>query len=114
MIPRSPHDPGRIVVANDYQWIGDPRVVGFTVYVNRRRAGVAPLGEALSAQVDPGTHVVRVRLWWFLSPRVTVSVNPGETVRFSADRPRTLPWWRQLRGLVDPFHWLSLDRTGNT
>jgi PEGA domain len=114
MIPRSPHDPGRIVVANDYQWIGDPRVVGFTVYVNGRRAGVAPLGEALSAQVDPGTHVVRVRLWWFLSPRVTVSVNPGETVRFSADRPRTLPWWRQLRGLVDPFHWLSLDRTGNT
>jgi hypothetical protein len=113
MAPNSAGIAGRLIVANDYRWIGDPRAVGFAVYLDGRRVGVAPLGEALTEQVDPGMHVLRVRLWYFLSPRVAVDVKPGETLRFSADRPRTLPWWRQMRGLVDPFHWLSLEEVGN-
>jgi hypothetical protein len=100
---------GRIAVANDYQWLGDPRAAGFTVYVDGKRAGMAPLGETFSQQLQPGPHVLRVRLWYFLSPRVKLDVRPGETRRFSADRPRTAPWWRKMRGLVDPFHWLSLE-----
>ena len=87
----------RIVIANDYRWIGNPGAAGFTVYVDGKRAGVAPIGETFSQQVQPGTHVLRVRCWYFLSPR------------FSADIPRTLPWWQKMRGLVDPFHSLSLE-----
>lgn len=99
----------QIVVANDYQWIGNPQAAGFAVYVDGKHAGVAPLGGTFSQQVDPGRHVVRVRLWYFLSPRVELDVKPGETRRFSADRPRRVPWRRTMRGLVDPFHWLSLQ-----
>ncbi len=99
----------RIAVTNNYQWIGNPEAVGFTVYVDGKRAGVAPLGETFSQQVKPGTHVVRVRCWYFLSPRVKLDLRPGETRRFSADRPRNERLWRMMRGLVDPFHWLSLE-----
>ena len=116
--PRS-HDAGRspgpgqkasrIVVANDYRWIGNPQAAGFAVYVDGKHAGVAPLGETFSQKVDPGRHVVRVRLWYFLSPRVDLDVKTGETRRFSADIPRKLPLWRRMRGIVDPFHWLSLQ-----
>lgn len=97
-----------IVVANDYRWIGNPGAAGFTVYLDGKRAGVAPLGLTFSQQAEPGTHVLRVRLWYFLSPRLTLDLRPGQTRRFSADIPRTLPWWRKMRGLVDPLHWLSL------
>jgi hypothetical protein len=102
----------RLVIANDYQWIGNPRAAGFAVYVDGRRAGVAPLGDRLSVPVDPGTHVLRVRLWYFLSPHVKVDIQPGEVRRFSADIPRTQPWRRKIRGLVDPLHWLSLEEVG--
>lgn len=99
---------GRIVVTNDYQWIGNPGAAGFAVYLDGKRAGVAEIGQTFSQQLQPGPHVLRVRLWYFLSPRVKLTLRPGETRRFSADRPRTLPLGRQMRGLVDPFHWLSL------
>ncbi len=98
----------RIVVANDYRWIGNPGATGLTVYLDGRRTGVAPLGQTFSQQAEPGTHVLRVRLWYFLSPRVKLDLRPGETRHFSADIPRTLPWWRKMRGLVDPTHSLSL------
>jgi len=100
----------RIVVANAYQWIGNPAAAGFTVYVDGKRAGVALLGQTCSQQVEPGAHVLRVRLWYFLSPRVMVDLRPGETRRFSADIPRKQPLWRRMvRGMVDPLHSLSLE-----
>ena len=100
----------RIVIANDYQWIGNPAAAGFTVYVDGKRAGVAPLGDTFSQQVVPGTHVVRVRLWYFLSPRVKLDLRPGETRRFSAGIPGKLRLWRRMmRGMADPLHSLSLE-----
>ena len=108
--PGPGQEASRIVVANDYQWIGNPRAAGFAVYVDSKHVGVAPLGETFSEQVDPGRHVLRVRLWYFLSPRLELDVKPGETRRFSADIPRKLPLWRRMmRGMVDPFHSLSLQ-----
>jgi hypothetical protein len=113
MASRPAGDVSQIVVANDYKWIGDPRAAGFAVYVDGKNVGVAPIGQALSQRVEPGPHVLRVRLWYFLSPHVKVDVKPGETVRFSADRPRNAPLWRKMRGLFDPFHWLWLERVDN-
>jgi hypothetical protein len=87
--PRSADaDTGRIVVANDNQWVGSPGAAGFTVYVDGKRAGVAPLGETFTQRVQPGSHVLRVRLWCFLSPRVKLDLSPGGTRRFSADERR--------------------------
>ncbi len=109
--PVSPDGPGHgcwLVVANDYQWIGNPRAAGFVVYVDGKRAGIAPQGGDLRVPIKPGRYAVRVRFWYFLTPRTEVSVKPGSTTRFSADIPRTAPWWRKMRGLVDPFHWLVL------
>jgi len=100
----------RIAVTNGYRWIGNPGAAGFTVYVDGRRAGVAPLGQTFSQPVEPGPHVVRVRLWYFLSPRVSVDLTPGETRRFSAGIPRRLRLWRRImRGMADPLHSLSLE-----
>lgn len=98
----------RIVVANHYRWIGNPAAARLTVYLDGRRAGVAPFGQTFSQQAEPGTHVLRVRLWYFLSPPVKLDLRPGEARHFSADIPRALPWWRKMRGLVDPAHSLSL------
>ncbi len=103
-----------LLVVNDYQWIGNPRLGAFSVYVDGRLAGIAPLGEDLNVQVDPGRHTVRVRGWWYLSPRTQVDVKPGETARFSADIPQGKPFWRRMgRAIFDPFHSLSLKRVGS-
>jgi hypothetical protein len=99
----------RIVIANNYQWIGSPAAAGFTVYLDGKRAGVAPPGDTFSQQVVPGTYVVRVRLWYFLSPRVKLDLKPGETRRFSADIPRKLRLWRRMMRMADPLHSLSLE-----
>jgi hypothetical protein len=99
----------RVEVRNAYQWIGNPRMAGFAVYVDRRRAGVAPLGGVLTVPTQPGAHVLRVRFWWFMSPPVRLSLEPGQTLRFSADIQREAPVAvRILRGMADPFRWLSL------
>jgi hypothetical protein len=100
-----------IVVDNVRQWIGDPRLAGFAVYVDGVRAGLAQLGESITAPVAPGRHSVRIRGWWFLSPRVDVVLKAGEAARFSADISRETPVWRRIaRAIVDPFHSLSLAK----
>jgi hypothetical protein len=108
--PPADENTSRIVVTNNYQWVANPAAAGFTVYVDGKRAGVAPLGAAFTKQVQPGAHVLRVRLWYFLSPRVKLDLRPGETRRFSADIPRKVPLWRRmLRGMTNPLHSLSLE-----
>jgi hypothetical protein len=97
-----------LVIRNAYQWIGNPSAAGFVVYLDRRRAGVAPLGEDLTVRTDPGVHQLRVRFWWFLSPRVSLTLEAGQTRRFKADIPRSRVL-ATMRGLVDPFHSLSVE-----
>jgi hypothetical protein len=114
-VRRHGHEHGSwMVIVNDRRWVGDPRLAGFAVYVDGRRSGLAPLGENLNVPVQAGRHVVRIRGWWFLSPRTHVEVKQGETVRLSADIPQAKPWWRRIaRGIFDPFHSLSLTRIGS-
>lgn len=108
---RTVHE-GWLVVVNDYQWVGNPLLGAFRIYADGKQAGVAlPGGDDLNVPVEPGQHTLRVRLWYYLSPRVDVNVQPGETLRFHADIPRTLPLWRRMtRALVHPFHSLALAR----
>jgi hypothetical protein len=102
-MPADPTMTATLVVTNSYQWIGNPAAAGFSVYLDGRKIGVASPGRSLTAQVQPGPHTLRVRLWYFLSPKLTIDAAPGQTLRLSADRPRGKGWRRQLRGLVDPI-----------
>jgi hypothetical protein len=99
-----------LVVENAYQWVGSPGLAGLVVYVDGQRAGVAALGSQFMVRIDPGQHTARVRLWWYLSPTVVLTVEPGEIKRFSADIPRQrMIFARIAGGLFDPFPWLSLE-----
>jgi hypothetical protein len=103
-----PGSTGCIAVRNDYEWMGNPAAGRFAVYLDGRFAGWAPLGGELRQQVVPGTHFVRVRWNYFLSPRVLVTVGQDETKWYSADRPRTHLFRAFLRAMIDPFHFLAL------
>jgi hypothetical protein len=98
-----------LIVENAYRWIGSAVAGMFVVYLDGKRAGATPLGSQLMLHVDPGQHSLRVRLWWYLSPLVQLTVEPGQTRRFSADIPRQrMVLARIMRGMFDPFHSLSL------
>jgi hypothetical protein len=80
---------GTVVVFQDRMWFGDPRLGAFVVYVDGKRAGVAPVQGQLTVAVTPGVHRVRVRQWWYRSPLVEVAVAEREVVRLRADIPRS-------------------------
>ncbi len=101
----STSDDAVIAIRNDYMWIGSPRLGEFSIYVDGRYAGRAALGATEKIPVSPGTHTVRVRLWWYLSPRVTVEINSGSAVYFKVDIPRNRNLLnRMVKGMFDPFH----------
>jgi hypothetical protein len=103
-------DSAALVVENAYQWVGNTGLGAFAVYLDGKRVGVATLSGRLRVSVYPGQHTVRVRLWWwYRSPTVRLTFGPGETRRLSADIPRQqMVLTRIVRGILDPFHSLSL------
>jgi hypothetical protein len=72
---------GRIEVLNGCRWMGDPWLGRVHVYVDGVKIGVAPVFRCLQSKVSPGSHSVRIRLWWMKSKPVTIEVNPGDSVR---------------------------------
>jgi hypothetical protein len=99
-----------IVVANDYVWIGVPRLGAFTVAIDGQRVGKAPLNRGLRWPVAPGTHTVRVQQWhWYKSPRLTVEVLPAMSTVLRANKPAGPVWKAMLRLAVRPFTSLSLE-----
>ena len=106
-------DRGWLEVVNRYQWIHDPHQGRFRVYLDGQAAGWAPLSGSLRVPVNAGRHVVRVRRWWYLSPRVDAVVGPGQAVRLEADIALELPvLQRMLLTMFRPFHSLSLTLAG--
>jgi hypothetical protein len=100
---------GLLVVRNRYAWVGNPRLGQFAVYVDGHRVGTARLSESIEILATAGTHVLRVRLWWFLSPRLTVSLVADETLKVDADIDIQIPAGRRmLRLAYKPFQSLSL------
>jgi hypothetical protein len=99
-----------IAVRNDYLWNLNPESGEFIIYIDGRCAGRAALEATEEIPVAPGTHTVRVRLWWFFSHRMTVDVDPGSAVYFRADIPRNGNFlFRMMKGMFDPFHFLVLE-----
>jgi len=94
-------DSGSVVtgveVVNRYRWRGDPKFGQFSVVVDRRAVGVAPLGGAVRVELAPGVHSVQVRLWgWIRSSPIEVDVAPGQVVAFDADIARSTPAGRRV------------------
>ena len=100
----------RIVITNDYKWMLDPRYGRMTAYIDHRRAGRIDLGGVLSMEVATGvSHRVRVRLWWYKSPTLTLTLGEDETRTLRADIPRDGSVLANMaRGIFKPWSWLRL------
>jgi hypothetical protein len=76
----------------------------FTVSIDQKNVRMVLPQQSWAFMVDPGTHVVRVRLWWFTSRPITVTVPPGGSVVLKTDIYRK---WRFFRAFP-PFRALRL------
>jgi hypothetical protein len=99
----------RIVIHNKYKWLLDPRFGRFTAYVDGRKAGRIDLNEKLELPISANQeHVVRVRLWWYLSPRLRLVLHEGETRQLYANVRRNLKPLQAVLMAFRPFAALSL------
>jgi hypothetical protein len=105
---------GTFIVASTYQWIGDPRLGSFQLYVDGKHRGTVPPGGCIAVEVSSDTdHAIQVRLWhWFRSARIRLTIGTGEHLVLQADVDRTVPAIMRLaRGMLQPWSALSI-RTG--
>jgi hypothetical protein len=102
---------GAIEVVNGYGWVLNPRQGRIKAYVDSKSIGCAPLDGSVRAAVGPGKHMVRARLWWFLSPAVQVDVDAGQTVILKADIPRDHSLIRRMSKMARPGNSLVLSKT---
>ncbi len=59
-----------LTVIGNSHWFGDPRLGTFTIYVDGANRGRVSPGKSLLITCQPGRHVVRLRQWWYASPRI--------------------------------------------
>lgn len=90
-----------IVVTSDRAWFGDPRLGSYVVYVDGSRVGVLRPRGRVSSSVAAGSHRVRVRQWYYLSPTLDVAVGEHETVVLQADmRDRQRSVFRRMAAFM--------------
>jgi hypothetical protein len=89
-----------ITVEGHRWWFGDPRLGAIRIYVDGRRAGVIPPGTRLTIAIEPGTHTVRARQWWYRSQPLTVEVTAEVDLHLKADVVPTGNLLRRVMALV--------------
>ena len=77
--------PSRIVVEPQRRWFGDQRLGTFSVFLDQARVGKLPPIGRLDLSCAPGTHVLRIRQWWYRSPPIRVDALEGGSVLLTAD-----------------------------
>jgi len=97
---------GSLVIFQHRPWVANPRLGAFVAYVDGKKAGVVPVLGRIQLRVPAGSHIVRIRGWQYMSPRVPVTVREGETVTLRADVSKGR---RSLMMLFRP--WASLVLT---
>jgi hypothetical protein len=103
-----------IVVFQERDWFGDPRLGAFTVSVDRKQVGRVAVNGSSTFPVSAGTHTVRIRQWWYRSPSITLNVPSGADARLRADVPRSLSFLRRMgRFLFAPSACLVLESTSD-
>jgi hypothetical protein len=100
---------GEIVFFQDRKWFGDRRLAAFFLTIDGRRIGKVPYRSQLAVSVAPGEHLVRVRQWWYRSPRTCVEVPPGATITLQADISRAPMRRRFLTFLFRPSSALKIE-----
>jgi hypothetical protein len=79
---------GHVEIFQDRDWLGDPRMAAFTVYVDGSRFGKLALKSTIRFTLPEGVHRLRIRQFYFMSPTVTINVVSGQILRLKADIPR--------------------------
>lgn len=79
----------------------------FTVSIDRKKVGRVLPQQSWAFLVDPGSHVVRVQMWYFTSRPFAVNVPSGGSIVLKADIYRK---WRFFRAFP-PFRALRLWAT---
>jgi hypothetical protein len=99
-----------IVVNSHRKWYLNDRGGTFSVSLDGRRVGsVAPLGK-LEMPCTSGTHVVRVRQWWFRSKPTPVEVEEGRVTAVEVEDPSQRPFLRTfVSGFFRPGSMLTLS-----
>jgi hypothetical protein len=106
---------GTIIVFQDREWFGDPRLGAFTMSVDSKRVGKVILHGECACQVVPGVHSVRIRQWWYRSPVVNVNVASGMTTRLRGDIPLSLSFLKRMaKFALSPSSCLVLEPAGVT
>ena len=105
---------GWVEIYQDRMWFGNPRQAAFAVYVDNRRVGKLPLNSSIKLHLPSGTHYIRIRQWYYLSPPTPVDVVAGRTVRIKADIPRTPLLRRMGRMFIAPTRCLVLTAEGTS
>jgi hypothetical protein len=77
---------GKLIIHNEYPWRLDPRLGAFTAYLDGRKAARIEVGSWVQLEISSQVvHRIRVRLWWYLSPRIEISLPEGDIRRLYAD-----------------------------
>ena len=104
---------GLVSVRNRYEWILDPRLGRFAVFVDGRKVGDVELGSQADFELPIGTHCIEVGLRWYRSPRQEFEILPGSHTVLDADIDRSLGVGaRMARMLLHPRLALVLTVSG--
>jgi hypothetical protein len=108
MVLDTSHEP-HLVVARVRRFGPDPKLGRLHVYVDGRPRGAVPMNHQRLLALSTGTHTVRVRHWWFMSPSCTVEVGPRAEIRLEADVPPDGTLVQRIaRAIFRPLHRLTL------
>lgn len=96
-------------VIGNSRWFGDPWLGTFTVYVDGIKRGRVSPDESLVVTCRPGRHAVRVRQWWYMSPRIDVEIQPDQQTALKGGFSQTGNLLsRMLTGLFLPWRAMTL------
>jgi hypothetical protein len=104
---------GTLIVENSQDWFGNQNLGAFSVRVDETQAAVVLPRQQVTLMCHSGSHVVRVRRWWFRSRPLVLQVQAGETIQLAADvvRQGTL-LTRVLTTTFRPSRALNLEVAG--
>jgi hypothetical protein len=101
-----------LTVFGNGQWFGDPRLGTVVVYVDGIKRGRVSPGESLLVTCAPGRHEVRVRQWWYMSPRIDVEIQPEQQTILKGGINQTGSIiWRILVTLFMPWRAMTLAQS---
>ena len=100
-----------VEVWTNRDWHANPRLGELIVYLDGRNVGRLPRPGRLRVPCESGDHMLRIRQWWYLSPRLPVALTDGEQVTIEADFACQSLSRRFLRFTFVPWRAWSLNTT---